>query len=399
MATRKIRLTKRSVEALKPQAGGSYIRWDSDCRSFGCRVLSSGTKTYIFQPHGRGALRIGRADAITPDQARDAARRMLAKHDLGEALPSRRNKPAKAAEGESAPQTLGELWERYAATKLLLRRPETQTTYRSIWRCHLESMAGKKLPDFSEGLVEDLHGEITRERVSNGKSVRGGPVAANSACTLLRTLLGMAERRNWIAVNPARRFTKNKVEPVQNDMTEAELARVVEILQNSGKPVDLCLLFMIATGARRGETLAMCWRDLDMTAGTWIKARRTTKGGRTQRLSLSDEALELLRALPRGLPGATVFGLNHWGNAVDRRWGAVRRAVGIPNVRPHDLRHAYAMACVRQGVHLTVIRDLLGHASVSQTERYARADDEQQRAAVKKVGAVLGNVLAFKKTA
>jgi hypothetical protein len=38
---------------------------------------------------------------------------------------------------------------------------------------------------------------------------------------------------------------------------------------------------------------------------------------------------------------------------------------------------------------------LLGHASVSQTERYARADDEQQRAAVKKVGAVL----AFKKTA
>jgi integrase len=180
-------------------------------------------------------------------------------------------------------------------------------------------------------------------------------------------------------------------------MTEAELARVIEILQGSGQPVDLCLLFVIATGARRGETLAMCWRDLDLTAGIWTKPRRTTKGGQTQRLALSDEALALLRSLPRGTPAATVFGLDQWGNSLVRRWAVVRRAAGVPHVRPHDLRHAYAMACVRQGVHLVVLRDLLGHSSTAQTERYGRADDAQQRAAVKKVGAVLGNVLTFKK--
>jgi hypothetical protein len=162
MASRKLRLTKRSVEALKPPAKGSYIAWDTDCRSFGCRVLASGTKTFIFQPHGRGALRIGRADAIAPDEARDRARKMLAKVELGQTLPSRRTKPTKSPESESAPTTLGQLWQRYSSTSLLLRQPKTQQSYRSIWRCHLELMAAKRLADISEALVEDLHGEITR---------------------------------------------------------------------------------------------------------------------------------------------------------------------------------------------------------------------------------------------
>ena len=284
MATTKLRLTKRAVEALPApcvRLGYRPARVHGHCVAEGDGDLLRPAPRQVRRA-AQGQDRACRICSAPTRRAREAEK-LLAQLTLGTLERKVRPKPsprggragdARRVVERSAPPTA-------AAPN------EAQQSCRSIWRCHLEPMAGKRLADISEALVEDLHGEVSRER---------GPVAANNAGTLLRTLLGHAERRGWIAVNPARRFTKNKVEPVQNDMTQAELARVVEILQSGGKPVDLCLLFMIATGARRGETLAMCWRDLDMTAGTWIKARRTTKGGRTQRLSLSDEALELLRA-------------------------------------------------------------------------------------------------------
>jgi hypothetical protein len=249
MATRKIRLTKRSVEALKPQASGSFIVWYTDARGFGVRVLSSGTRTYVFQTHGRGALRIGRCDAITPDQAREAARKMLAKAELGEALPSRRNKPAKPdPEGESAPQTLGGLWAWHQREVQPGLRPLTSATYHSLWRQHLVPMAGKRLVDFDRPMIESWHRE--RSRVA-------GKVAGNHGAILLKLLLGHAERNSWLAINPARGVRKNREYARERFLTGPELARVLAILQASGLVVDQALLFMLLTGCRRGELLTI----------------------------------------------------------------------------------------------------------------------------------------------
>ncbi len=56
-------------------------------------------------------------------------------------------------------------------------------------------------------------------------------------------------------------------------------------------------------------------------------------------------------------------------------------APGLP-VTPHTLRRTRAMHLVQAGVNLIYIRDLLGHADVSTTEIYARADAETQRQAI-----------------
>jgi len=394
MPATKVKLSKRDVERLKPPESGYELYYDSELDGLYLRVQSSGVKTYEIHKRTKAGVlkrKLGRHPEITPEQARQLALDLLARARLGE-LPEPVRKRKVEPAPEAKPQTLGEVWDRYSATKLLGRRPKSQTTYKSIWRCHLESMAAKRLADFSEGLVEDLHDQVTREN---------GPSAGNSACSLLRTVLSYAEKRNWITVNPARRFTRNKVEPVQNDVTEAQLVEVYKILGATGTAVDACLLFMFETGARIGETLAMRWTDLraldDPEKAEWVKLRRTTKGDKTQRLPLAAEALAILESLPRAAPAALVFGLDEWGNAVRRRWYQVRQKVGIPEVRPHDLRHAYAMKCVRERVHPFVLRDLLGHSSVQQTERYGRTDRAQQRAAVKQVGS--GSVLPFRRSA
>ena len=56
-------------------------------------------------------------------------------------------------------------------------------------------------------------------------------------------------------------------------------------------------------------------------------------------------------------------------------------AVGV-NVTPHVLRRTRAMHLLQAGINLIYIRDLLGHADVSTTEIYARADAEAKRKAI-----------------
>jgi site-specific recombinase XerD len=56
-------------------------------------------------------------------------------------------------------------------------------------------------------------------------------------------------------------------------------------------------------------------------------------------------------------------------------------APGLP-VTPHTLRRSRAMHLIQAGVNLIYIRDLLGHADVSTTEIYARADAETKRKAI-----------------
>ena len=58
-------------------------------------------------------------------------------------------------------------------------------------------------------------------------------------------------------------------------------------------------------------------------------------------------------------------------------------SISIPgSVSPHCLRHSKAMHLLQSGVNLIYIRDLLGHADVSTTEVYARADEQLKRKAL-----------------
>jgi integrase len=384
MAPQKIRLTKRSVEALKPLPSGSYVAWDTDARCFGVRVLASGTKTFVFQKHGRGALRIGRCDAITPDQARDTARKMLAKVERGEALPSRRT--AAKAPLPNVPQTLRELWAWHQREIQPGLRPKSVASYSSLWRCHLAPMAGKLLTDFNRAMIEEWHRE--RSRVA-------GKIAANHAAVLLKLLLSFAERNSWLASNPARGIRKNKEHSRERFLAGPELARVLAILRASDLVVDKALEFLLLTGCRRGELLAMSWWDVDLEAGTWRKRAVTTKGGREQWLPLNPEAIELLSRLPR--TNVLVFGLDRHGDQLHRRWCVVREEAGVPDVVLHDLRRSHATLLLAAGVDLVHVAKLLGHASTVITERYARAQEQSLREATKKVGAALSTVVAFRK--
>jgi integrase len=142
-------------------------------------------------------------------------------------------------------------------------------------------------------------------------------------------------------------------------------------------------------GLRRGELVALRWRDVDFTRRKLVVRRAvsgdveapSTKSRRAREVPLPDQAAGALgRVSQRGAftsPDDYVFtnrlGRRLDGSAVRRRVERARDAVGLRPLRFHDLRHTYGSLLVAGGIDLASVKAAMGHARISTTERYLHA--------------------------
>jgi len=141
------------------------------------------------------------------------------------------------------------------------------------------------------------------------------------------------------------------------------------------------------TGLRRGELLALRWRDVDWAERVLVVERAlsgnvegATKGRKVRYVPLGDQALGALGRLsqrpnftgPSDYVFANAAGDRIDGSALRRRYVAVRDLAGVPKLRFHDLRHTAGtlLTCVLDPV---TVRDVLGHSDLKTTERYLHA--------------------------
>jgi integrase len=73
---------------------------------------------------------------------------------------------------------------------------------------------------------------------------------------------------------------------------------------------------------------------------------------------------------------------------VKKGWAKVVKRANLQNFTFHDLRHTFASKLVMAGVDLNTVRELLGHADIRTTLRYAHLSREHKAAAVAKLVAV-----------
>ena len=142
-------------------------------------------------------------------------------------------------------------------------------------------------------------------------------------------------------------------------------------------------------GLRRGELVALRWRDVDFAGRKVIVRRslsgdtevRSTKSRRAREVPLPDQAAAALDRLSgRGEftgPDDYVFtsrlGRRLDPSALRRRFERARDAAGLEPLRFHDLRHTYGSLLVAGGIDLASVKAAMGHSRITTTERYLHA--------------------------
>jgi len=147
------------------------------------------------------------------------------------------------------------------------------------------------------------------------------------------------------------------------------------------------LILLYGAGLRIGEALSLTKGDIDGLLESGRDTLSVTgKGNKTRLVPLLPQALQAVRAYRDACPWLTAAGpgdrffIGARGGALDpaivqKRVREIRRGLGLPeSVTPHALRHSFATHLLGAGGDLRTIQELLGHASLSTTQRYTDVD-------------------------
>jgi len=200
--------------------------------------------------------------------------------------------------------------------------------------------------------------------------------------------------------------------------TAAEVAVLVAHASKANPALGLFFTLAATTGARRGELLALRWKDVDLNEGSLAFQRSLiegpdgpvlapTKTRRSHQVALDAASLEALKdqAARTALPGTEaeradrfVFslkadGMTPWHpNLVTKAFIRCRSEAGLSHFRLHDLRHFMATEMLDGGVPITVVSNRLAHARASTTLNvYAHAVPGSDRAAGQQLSERLKN--------
>ncbi|UNK65213.1 site-specific integrase [Pseudomonas simiae] len=145
------------------------------------------------------------------------------------------------------------------------------------------------------------------------------------------------------------------------------------------------VLVSLNTGMRRGEVFDLKWSAVNFDTKTITVAGATTKTSDTRHIPMNKETIGVLEAWKKQVSKSPyVFPGQGGGRFEDVKsaWLKLLERAQIDGFRWHDMRHDFASRLVMAGVPLNTVRDLLGHADIKMTLRYAHLAPGTKAAAV-----------------
>ena len=217
----------------------------------------------------------------------------------------------------------------------------------------MESHARALLPfvkgkTFSQ--VQSVAEEVKRTMTENGLAA----ATINRRLAVLRRVANLAhDTWGWLSTPVARRVKLLKENNSRSYyLTPSEVQKLIKACQD--ERVKRVVLLAAYTGLRRGEILKLTSESLQ----DGCLRLENTKNGRSRSVPLPpgvDVKLPIL------------ISAEH----LRRDFEQARKAVGKPYLHLHDLRHTYASWLVQSGASLKAVQELLGHATLSVTGKYA----------------------------
>lgn len=377
------RLTDKLVKALPCPARGNKITYDSEIKGFGCRVTSTGVRSFVLNyrtTSGRERrYTIGQFPAWKTAGARQESADWKRRIKNGE------DPLAEIEAGRKAP-TVADLCQRFEDEHLPKCRPKTQRDYqRIIDKNILTVLKHAKVAEVTFSDVDALHRKITK---------RGAGYVANRTIAVLSKMFSLAIKWGWRTNNPAKGIERNQEHKRERYLSGDEMKRLIDALAEHGNQDAANIIrLLLLTGARRGEVMSMRWIDLDLNAGIWTKPGATTKQKTMHRVPLSAPAVALLSKLRKEAADDTQFVFpgrdGDHRKELKKNWANLCETADIIGVRMHDLRHTYASVLASDGSSLPVIGALLGHTQANTTHRYSHLFDDPLRAATERAAAIV----------
>ena len=164
-------------------------------------------------------------------------------------------------------------------------------------------------------------------------------------------------------------------------LSEDEEKRLFEELPKYLVPIVICAL---QTGLRLSNILNLTWEQVDLERNIISIKKSQNKGRKNLQVPISPKLKKVLLTQAATSNGY-VFVSHRTGtkykNISDGFNAACERA-GIKNFRFHDLRHTVGTRCIENGVDIRTTQELLGHSSITVTQRYLHSTVEKLRGAI-----------------
>ena len=327
------------------------------------------------------------------------------RRDAATALRTEIRKVEKGEWVQPSKQSLGDYLSEWLDGQRLA--PSTLSSYRKNVRLHVDRHLGRTQLDRLTALSIDIW---MRKLEASGRADGTGGLSARTVryvFTILRSALGDAVKHGHLAVNPTDRCSPPSPSqarpPEMQAWTATELTRFLSWAEKRDSDMAMGWRLLAYTGMRRGEALALRWRDVDLDTGR-LAVRRSvgvikapgmgeelvegpTKTGQSRVVDLdsgtvaalrayraSREALSAELARATGLVlGSLDAGYQHperFSRRFKNQVARAQKAVGedqIPAIRLHDLRHTHATLLLAAGEPVKVVSERLGHANATIT--------------------------------
>ncbi len=260
--------------------------------------------------------------------------------------------------------------------------------YREAFEKHLEEKGCSKLTlqSYHLDLEQFFHAvpeaKIARTTPDDVRRFLAGlygpcrPVSIARKVSTLKSFFRFLTRRGWIKSSPMDFISLPKIPKKIPRFLGVDEA--FQMIQVTTQPRDLAILELLyGCGLRVGELVSLKWSDVDFE-GEWIRV--VGKGKKERLIPLGSKAKGALLAYQQSLdgwkPAKRVFGLT--ARTVQRMIRRMALKAGIAKkVTPHALRHSFATHLLEGGSDLRGIQELLGHSSLSTTQRYTHVSVQQ----------------------
>lgn len=236
----------------------------------------------------------------------------------------------------------------------------------------------------------------------------------NKIIILLKKIFDTGVRKSLIDKNPVENMRKLPInKKTITFWSVEEFARFRKLITKEEKSYDLFFTLAFFTGMRMGEILALNWNDINLLTNTihvtktayflnkrnHINSTKTRAGTRYITINnklanmLRDwkqEQTTLLKEFINDIDNLQVIQsspISITKNMIDKKFKQIlSRNNDIKKIRIHDLRHSHASLLINQGEDYLVVKERLGHASITTTiDTYSHLYPSKQKSLANKL--------------